>query len=111
MGFLDKFKNKNKADTQETKRNEINNTALKESLGNTALSLLKQGVEYDDLSGLTLEFGYVFDISGRGVEALFKVNTDKGIFYFAVQKSSLMRIDISEEVFALTTEQFLEMHS
>jgi len=105
MGLFNKGKDKNKA-----QKNEINNKELRESLGNTALSVLQQGVDYRDLAGLTVEFGYLFDISGRGIEALFKVVTDMGVFYFAVQKSSLMRINITEDIFVLTTEQFHEIH-
>ncbi|MCL2163718.1 MAG: hypothetical protein FWH55_04825 [Oscillospiraceae bacterium] len=102
MGLFNKPKKKNK--------NEINNTVLKENLGNAAMSTLAQGVDYDELSGLTIEFGYLFDIDGRGIEALFKAATDKGTFYFAVQKNSLMRINITEDMFVITTEQFLEAH-
>jgi len=103
--------NKNKGNSRsKTERNEIDNKELKEILGNTALSTLRQGVDYNDLSGITVEFGYLFEIEGRGTEALLKVMTDMGTAYFAAQKGSLMRIDITEDIFALTAEKFLEMH-
>jgi len=106
------FGKKKQASTPESpgKKNEIGNEELKESIANNALATLQQGVDYDDLSGLKLEFGYLFYIDGRGIEALLKLITDKGTSYFAVQKSSLMRISITEDIFALTTEQFLHMH-
>ena len=91
-------------------KNEIENKELKEYLGDIALSGIQQGVEYNNLAGLTLEFGYLFDIDDRGIEALFKVITDIGTFYFVVQKNSLMKIDITEDMFVHTTEQFLKMH-
>ena len=103
-------RSKSNKENQKGERNEIGNKELKETLGNTALSTLSQGSDYHDLSGLTVEFGYLYDIDSRGIEALFKVTTDMGTFYFAVQKSSLIRLDFSEEMFAATTETFLETH-
>jgi len=95
---------------QGNKTNEINNKELKETLANTALSILIQGEHYDDLLGLTVEFGYLFDFEGHGIEALFKIITDKGIFYFAAQKDSLMKLDFSEEYFKAHTQTFFEIH-
>ena len=100
----------NKDNQDKSERNEIGNKELKETLGNTALSTLMQGADYHDLSGLTVEFGYLFDIDGRGTEALFKVITDVGTYYFAAQKGSLIRLDFSEEMFLSTTETFLQIH-
>jgi len=101
---------KNSTEKQKGEKNEIGNKELKETLGNTALSTLRQGSDYHDLSGLTVEFGYLYDIDGRGIEALFKVTTDVETLYFAVQKGSLIRLSFSEEMFTSTTETFLAIH-
>jgi len=103
-------RSKSNKENQKGEKNEICNKALKETLGNTAISTLRQGSDYHGLSGLAVEFGYLYDIDGRGIEALFKVTTEMGSFYFAVQKGSLIRLDFSEEMFAATTETFLEIH-
>lgn len=104
MGFFRKKKEKPK------ERNEIGNKDLKEHLANTALATLKQGEHYNDLAYTTVEFGYLFDIDDHGLEALFKVITDKGTFYFAAQKESLLSLDFNEALFQTTTEGFLDLH-
>lgn len=68
-----------------SERNEINNKELTEMLANTALEILVQGEDYKELAGTTVKFGYLFDIDNHGIEALFKVITDKTTAYFAVQ--------------------------
>ncbi len=74
------------------------------------MSTLIQGEHYDDLVYTTVEFGYLFDIDEHGFEALFKMITDKGTFYFAAQKKSLITLDFNEELFKMTTESFLDLH-
>ena len=111
MSLFNKFKNKNKMENQMNKRNEINNKELKESVANAALSALKQDEDYNSLSSMAVEFGYLFDIDKHGIEALFKITTDKGTFYFAAQKASVTRLDFNEELFKNVTRKFLEMHS
>lgn len=112
MGLFDKFKkNKTTENNTPTERNEIANKELKETLANTALQMLTAGEDYEQLAFTECEFGYVFVIDGHGLEALFKITTDKGVFYFAAQKSSMMRLTINEELFRGTTETFLSMHS
>lgn len=91
-------------------KNEIGNKELKETLANTALGMLKQGEDYEQLAYTECEFGYLFVIEGHGLEALFKIVTDKGIFYFAAQKSSLSRLTLNEELFQSTTDTFLDLH-
>ncbi|MBP1042395.1 hypothetical protein I6N95_15350 [Vagococcus sp. BWB3-3] len=91
-------------------RNEIDNEELKELLANTALAQLENGKDYDSLLGTTVDFGYLFDITDHGIEALFKITTDKGIFYFAAQKQSVLRLNFTEDLFRSTTERFLELH-
>ena len=90
--------------------NEINNRELKEKLANTALQLLVQGEDYDQLAYTSCEFGYLFHIEGHGLEALLKLTTDKGVFYFAAQKESFMRLNFNEALFQSTTKQFLSLH-
>lgn len=105
MGLFQRNKKK-----QNTETNEINNKTLKEQLMNTALQLLVEGQDYEQLAYTTCEFGYLYVIEGHGLEALFKMITDKGTIYFAAQKESLMRININEELFKTTTETFLSLH-
>lgn len=91
--------------------NEISNKELKENIANTALSLLEEGSDYIDLAYTTVQFGYLFDIEGHGLEALLKVVTDKVTAYFAVQGTSMMRLNFSEELFETTVAGFLDLHS
>jgi hypothetical protein len=95
---------------QAQERNEINNRRLKEALADAALSTLREGEDYDTLAGLSLEYGYLFEIDDHGLEALFKIVTDRGSFYFAAQKQSILRLDFSEDLFRSTTESFLTRH-
>lgn len=103
MGLFSRKKN-------ETETNEINNRELKTNLANTALQMLVAGEDYDQLANTACEFGYIFQIEGHGLEALFKITTDKRICYFAAQKGSLMRLNFNDALFASTTEQFLNLH-
>lgn len=91
-------------------KNEIANKELKEYLANTALTLLIPGEDYEQLAYTCCEFGYVFMIDGQDGEALFKITTDKGVFYFAAQDSKLMRLHFNEELFKSTTDTFLSLH-
>ena len=112
MGLFDKFR-KSKSEVKErqaNEKNEINNAKLKENLATTAISTLRQGDEYNDLAFTRIEFGYLFIIEGHGVEALFKVITDIGTYYFAAQKTSVLRLNFNEALFADTAKQFLELH-
>ncbi len=93
------------------KYNVINNKELKENIANAALGLLREGVDYDELAYTTVTFGYLFDFEDHGIEALFKVITDKTTAYFAVQGENLMRLNFTEELFETTAEGFLSMHS
>lgn len=99
------FKKKKKSE-----KNEINNNALKENLANAALQLLVKGEDYDELAYTVCKFGYLFDIEGHGLEALFKLETDKLTAYFAAQGNSLIRLDFNEELFQTTTDGFLSLH-
>lgn len=91
--------------------NEINNKELKENIANSALSLLEEGSDYVDLAYTTVQFGYLFDIDDHGLEAILKVITDKLTAYFAVQGTSMMRLNFSDELFETTVAGFLDLHS
>ncbi len=91
-------------------RNEIGNRALKENLAEAALGALREKDDYGNLAYTKVEFGYLFQVEGRGTEALFKVTTDKTTVYFAVQGARLMRLNFSEELFQTTVDSFLELH-
>jgi len=44
------------------------------------------------------------------IEALLKVITDKTTAYFAVQGTSMMRLNFSDELFNTTVEGFMNFH-
>lgn len=90
--------------------NEIKNKELKEFLADSALAILIQGEDYQDLVYTTVEFGYLYDVENRGTEALFKVTTDKTTVYFAAQVGKLMRLDFTEEAFKDTVERMRAFH-
>lgn len=90
--------------------NAINNAKLKEGIANSALNILNKGEDYEELAYTKVEFGYLFNIEGHGIESLFKVITDKTTIYFAVQGPKLMRLDFSEELFRNTVDGFMEIH-
>lgn len=91
-------------------QNEIGNKELKERLANAALSSMQEGVDFENLAYTKVEFGYLFDIEGHGIEALFKITTDKTTAYFAVQGPKLLRLNFSEELFQTTVDGFLDLH-
>lgn len=90
--------------------NEINNKELKENIANVAIGLLEEGSDYNELAYTKVEFGYLFDIDDHGIEALLKVITDKTTAYFAVQGTSMMRLNFSNEIFNTTVEGFMIFH-
>lgn len=95
---------------QSAERNAIDDRELKINLADTALGLLAEGEDFTELANTKCEFGYLFDIEGHGIEALFKLVTDKTTAYFAAQGDKLMRLDFNEELFRTTVESFLDMH-
>ena len=106
MGLFGKKKDKGNP----TERNMIDNHDLKVNLANTALGLLAEGEDYGELANTQVTFGYLFDIDGHGLEALYKITTDKTVAYFAAQGDKLMRLNFTEELFNSTVEGFLSMH-
>jgi hypothetical protein len=107
--FFNKKKATNGAETTPTGINEIGNTQLKESIGNSAISLLEKGTDYTELDYLKVEFGYLFGFPD-GVQSLLKVYTDKTTAFFAVQKNSLMRIAIDDNLFETYKTSFSEKY-
>ena len=103
------FKKKNE-NAKPKEVNAINNTQLKEGIANTALNILKKGEDYEELAYTKVEFGYLFEIEGYGIESLFKVITDKTTAYFAVQGKQLKLLNFSEELFRSTVDGFMEIH-
>ena len=106
---MDLFKNK-KQGKNPIERNEIENKELKENIADTALSILQKDTDYEDLAYTKVEFGYLFDIEGHGIEALLKIITDKTTAYFAVQGANMMRLNFSEELFQTTVDGFMDLH-
>ncbi len=105
------FFNKKKQNSNPKEKNEIENKELKENITNTAISLLSKDTDYNNLAYTKAEFGYLFDIEGHGIEALFKIVTDRATAYFAVQGDNMIRLNFSEELFQTTVEGFLDLHS
>lgn len=90
--------------------NEMGNRELRENLADTALGLLAPCEDFDDLAGTKVEFGYIFMIEDHGIEALYKIITDKTTAYFAAQGDKLMRLNFNEELFKSTVENMNSMH-
>lgn len=90
--------------------NLISDKQLKENLADTALGLLVKGEDFNELAGTKCEFGYLFEIEGHGLEALFKLETDKTTAYFAAQGDKLTRLNFNDELFQSTVDGFLELH-
>ncbi len=104
MGLFSKCKNTAEPDNTGEGRNEIGNKEMKELLGNTALSVLhEQGNTGGDTK---VEFGYLFSFDGHGIESLFKLTNDKGIFYFAAQKDQLILLDFDEGTYNAYRQSF-----
>ncbi|MDE6727024.1 MAG: hypothetical protein K2J80_03670 [Oscillospiraceae bacterium] len=106
MGLFGKKKQQNVPG----ERNEINNHDLKVNLANTALGLLVQGEDYEELANTQVTFGYLFDIDDHGLEALYKIVTDKTTAYFAAQGDKLIQLNFNEELFQTTVDGFLSLH-
>lgn len=103
-------KKKDKPEENPSERNVIDIHDLKVNLANTALGLLVEGEDYEELVNTQVTFGYIFEIDGHGLEALYKITTDKTTAYFAAQGDKLMRLNFTEELFNSTVEGFLSMH-
>lgn len=91
--------------------NEIANKELKEHIADTALGMLQKNTDFENLAYTKVEFGYLFDIEEHGIEASFKVITDKTTAYFAVQGTKMLRLNMSEGLFQTTVYGFLDLHS
>ena len=103
-------KKKDKSEEKPSERNMMDNHDLKVNLANTALGLLVQGEDYEELVNTQVTFGYIFEIDGHGLEALYKITTDKTVAYFAAQGDKLMRLTINEDMFDSVVEGFLSAH-
>lgn len=91
-------------------QNCLGDSELESELADMAREMLVRGTDYDDPAASKYKFGYLFDIEDHGIEALFKLITDKTVCYFAVQSNTMLRLDIDEEIFADTTEKFLALY-
>ncbi len=100
----------NKKGKQPKERNAINDRDIKMQLANSALSLLEKGTDFEELANTQCTFGYLFEIEGHGLEALYKLVTDKTTAYFAAQGDNLMRLNFNEELFQNTVDGFMELH-
>ncbi|MBR1824435.1 MAG: hypothetical protein IJ779_09435 [Ruminococcus sp.] len=103
------FKNNNES-AKPKEINAISDKKLKEGIANAALNMMNKGEDYEELAYTKVHFGYVFQIEDHGIEALFKVITDKTTAYFAVQGQQIMRLNFTEKLFQSTVEGFMEIH-
>ena len=110
MGLFGKKKTELPTKKPKAEKNRINDTALREELANAAIATLTAGEDYTSPEGIQCEFGYIIDIEEHGLEALFKVTTDKGVFYFADQRGKILRLAFDEKLFRVTTDSFLAIH-
>jgi len=93
-----------------TKTNEIDNVELRESLTKTAIMTLDIGKQAE-MAGHTTEFGYLYDIEGVGIEALFKIVTGRQTHYVSIQRSAILRLNLNEASFRNAVKAFKELHS
>jgi hypothetical protein len=91
-------------------KNKLDDKELKEMIGNSALGLLTQGNDYDSLSGLIVQFSYIFQ-TPEGIEAMFKITTDKKVLKFGVNRSKIMLIDLPDETFEEIAAMTIDRHS
>ena len=98
---------------QKTDANQINNMELQEQLVNSALSVLvdMQKITPDDFADVEVEFGYLFMIEGHGLEALFKIEKNDDVYYFAAQQAELMLVDINEGQYDATVDRMVSQHA
>ncbi len=61
-----------------TEHNEMENKALKEPWPLLPCRCSPRAPTTENLAGTTCRFGYLFQIDGHGLEALFQLVTDKG---------------------------------
>ena len=113
MGLFDKFKKEKPSAEPALPKgvNKIEDKEMKERIADTALNLLEKDSDYNELGNTAVEFGYLYDFENHGIETLFKVITDKTIVYFALQGTSMMRLDLDEELYNTYVEGFLKLHS
>ena len=90
--------------------NKIEDKELKEWIANNAINLLEKDKDYSELANTIVDFGYLYDFEGHGIEALLTVVTDKETVYFAVQGTKMMRVDLTEETFNAYVEGFIKIH-
>jgi len=91
--------------------NKIEDKELKEWIADNAINLLEKDKDYNERTNTIVEFGYLYDFEGHGIEALMKVITDKDTIYFAVQGTKMMSVNLTEELFNTTVEGFMKIHS
>lgn len=90
--------------------NRIHDTALKERIADYAVNSLQKDLDYTELANTIVQFGYLYEFENHGLEALFKVVTDRTSAYFAVQGEKMMRLNLTEAVFDAYVDSFLELN-
>lgn len=91
----------------------------KSYLANGAIDILgqfglKKGVDYDDLQKTEVVFAYLFHFGHApfGTQSLFKVVTDKKVFYFQVESDEFYYLPrFTEETYDLMRATFIQEHT
>ena len=91
-------------------KDRIHDKALKERIADYAVNSLQKDLDYTELNNTMVQFGYLYEFENHGLEALFKLVTDKTSAYFAVQGEKMMRLNLTEAVFDAYVESFLELY-
>lgn len=93
--------------------NEAKNSKLKQNVSNNIIQILLNNklITDNELTNLTIEFGYIFTKDDGVLEALMKIICNNKVFYFACQNSKLMHINISEIEYNKTIDYMKKYHS
>ncbi len=94
-------------------KNLLQNKETKEFLANSALSILinKNILNLNDIGGTTVEFGYIFELENKELEALFKLTTLESTYYFAAQKGKLLLLTINEAQYKEVAIKMNDLHN
>lgn len=93
--------------------NEIRNSKLKQGLADSVLQMLlnMKLISENELVGFQIQFGYIFTKADGVLEGLMKVICNTKVFYLALQKGSLMLLNINEEQYIQTINYMKEYHT
>ncbi len=93
--------------------NEAKNSKLKQNVSNNIIQILLNNklITDNELTNLTIEFGYIFTKDDGVLEALMKTSCNNKVFYFACQNGKLIHININEIEYNQTIDYMKKYHS